>query len=280
MTYENKKIIVVIPAGRKRYLELLLPYLLKEKNIIDEIHLWCNTNNNEDIEYMETQVSIHPDLIKLRRIDGINSYKGENIHKFFKPYQKDNEVYIRLDDDIVYLEDGFIKSLVKFRVDNPQYFLVYGNIVNNSIIDYYYQEAGLLNISKKINYDCFDSVGCSIPEHAEEKHQHIISYIMENKINLYRLPNKVLHNFERCSVNCISWLGEEFKLFNADVFWDEEQWLSSDKPKQINKPNIIFSEGKVCVHYAFFPQRPYLDNKPYILESYQNILKRDINCNK
>ena len=46
------KIIVVTPAGRKRYLKILLQNLQKQKNDFDEWHLWENTRNNEDKEYI------------------------------------------------------------------------------------------------------------------------------------------------------------------------------------------------------------------------------------
>jgi hypothetical protein len=67
----------------------------------------------------------------------------------------------------------------------------------------------------------------------------------------------------------ISWLGKEFKKFNGDVGLDEEEWLSCDKPKQIQMPNIIFGDS-LFVHYAFFTQRQYLDNTN-ILETYKKI---------
>ena len=47
------KVVIVVPAGRRRYMELVLPKLLKEIDIIDEIRYCINTNVPEDIEWME-----------------------------------------------------------------------------------------------------------------------------------------------------------------------------------------------------------------------------------
>ena len=47
------KIIVVTPAGRKRYLKILLKNLQKQKNDFDEWHLWENTRNKEDEIYIK-----------------------------------------------------------------------------------------------------------------------------------------------------------------------------------------------------------------------------------
>ena len=49
---DTTRIVVVTPAGRKRYLEILFRYILKLRPIMDEYRLWVNTENNEDIEYM------------------------------------------------------------------------------------------------------------------------------------------------------------------------------------------------------------------------------------
>ena len=57
----NNKTIVVIFAGRKRYLKLLLKYLmnLKNNNKIHEIHFWQFTNNKEDLDYLSSIANVH-----------------------------------------------------------------------------------------------------------------------------------------------------------------------------------------------------------------------------
>ena len=57
----NNKTIVSIFAGRKRYLKLLLKYLmnLKNNNKIHEIHFWQFTNNKEDLDYISSIANIH-----------------------------------------------------------------------------------------------------------------------------------------------------------------------------------------------------------------------------
>jgi len=57
----NNKTIVSIFAGRKRYLKLLLKYLmnLKNNNKIHEIHFWQFTNNKEDLDYLSSIANVH-----------------------------------------------------------------------------------------------------------------------------------------------------------------------------------------------------------------------------
>ena len=44
-----------------------------------------------------------------------------------------------------------------------------------------------------------------------------------------------------------------FKKFNGEVGVSEETWLSSDKPKELNSPNIIFGKSlfKICAFLKF-----------------------------
>ena len=55
LIYKNKtyKIVVVTPAGRKKYMNILLSYILKQKNIIDEYRIWVNTTNLEDLNWFK-----------------------------------------------------------------------------------------------------------------------------------------------------------------------------------------------------------------------------------
>ena len=60
-SYEKNNVIVTIFAGRKKYLEILMKYLmyLKKNNKIHEIHFWQFTNDNYDIEYLDSISNIH-----------------------------------------------------------------------------------------------------------------------------------------------------------------------------------------------------------------------------
>ena len=51
---------------------------------------------------------------------------------------------------------------------------------------------------------------------------------------------------------------------------NEEQAISSDIPRQLNRPNIIYGEPLI-VHFAFHTQRDYLDPTG-ILKDYRDLL--------
>ena len=97
------KRIIVTPAGRKKYLEILYRYLVRDYNYghFNEWHLWANTLIKEDIDYINF-LSDKYDFIKIVNskipVDGIKS-----IGHFFEDYIDEKIVYLRLDDDIVWI---------------------------------------------------------------------------------------------------------------------------------------------------------------------------------
>jgi hypothetical protein len=59
-----------------------------------------------------------------------------------------------------------------------------------------------------------------------------------------------LYDYERVSINVISWRGDEFLKFSGKVGESEEHWLSVHQPNFIGKPNRIIGDT-LFVHYAF-----------------------------
>lgn len=247
-------------------MELLLKNLQKNKSGFDKWVLCLNTSEEEDLNYCR-QLAGRFDWINVLELE-IPHNGSWSIHSFFKHFVAPNAVYLRLDDDIVYLEAGFCEKIFGFREANPNYFLVYGNIVNNAIIDHLHQRFGSLIYSQHVEYNC---MGTSWKEgfnfEIENAHRQFINNVkIDQSTNRFKFtPCWILNCFERCSINCISWLGREFAKFQGSVGEDEEQWLSVDKPREIGKPNIIFGEA-VCSHFAFHTHREYLDATNLLVE--------------
>jgi hypothetical protein len=270
------KVIVVTPAGRQAYLEMLIPQVLGLRPLVDEYHLWVNTNVPEDIAYMESVAKQYPKFIKLFRLPKeVNTPSNGTIYHFWRNCIDPDALYVRFDDDIILLDtpEAFAK-FVDFRLRNPQYFLVYGNILNNCLITNIHQRSGRVPVfmNRPAEYACTGDNGWKDPVVAEHYHRHILDKGIEHHRmgHIWRL-----FDFERVSINCISWLGSTFLEFNGEIGSDEEQWVASDKPKQSNRPNCIFGDF-VCVHYAFHTQREHL-NTTDILQKYKDLLAEKSN---
>ena len=265
--YNNQKIVVVTPAGRKDYLNILKNYVLTNP-IVDEWQLWLNTTDKENINYLKhlNNSKLKVSIVRAHGSIG-NNYQ---IHKFFKYCTKSNTIYIRLDDDVVWLEPNSLEKLIKFRISNPEYFLVFGNIINNSICDHIHQKNGALKIDCEIGYDCLDKNGWENPKVAEKKHANLFNAIKNQETNTYKFDKWVLKDYERCSINVISWLGKDFAAFDGEVGPDEENWLTQVKPKELGRPNCICGES-LFSHFSFHTQSKHLLSTN-ILDEYKNLL--------
>lgn len=268
--FDGMNIVMVTPAGRKRYLEILLPYILRLRPILDEYRLWVNTTNDNDINYMKSLNVLYPDFIKLEFLpEGITVDPNcvfKTICKFFKNCIDINTIYVRVDDDVVYLDDiDKFTQFIKFRKEHDEYLLVFGNIINNAICTHLHQRQGMLQLTAGISgYKCTDDIGWWTSPLAPFIH-HSIS--QTDDLSKFNMNNWLLFNNERVSINVISWLGSEFLKFNGEIDSDEENYLACVLPGIRNKYNIIYGKF-VSVHYAFGPQRASIDGDPSILNGY------------
>ena len=251
--FDNYKVISVTPAGRKKHLEILKQYLLKNSDIIDEHHFWVNTNNQQDIDYMNI-LSKENDFFKVIpcpiKVDGLAS-----IHSFFPSYIDPKTIYIRFDDDICYIAKDAIKKLLECRIKNREYLIVYPHIINNfmntlehSVI---YKLMGKFDYYKDLkNVALLHDLFISLPEES------------------FYTPS--FQSKKGFNINCFCWFGEDFAKFDGKVQVAEEHWISELAPSFYGKQNYVCGDA-IVVHYAYLTQREYLDSLNY-LEKYKNIL--------
>lgn len=265
------KTTIVIPAGRKRYLEILIPNILKQTGW-DELHVWKNTLELEDTEYID-QLSNLDNRIKIISPPRLEPYGSNTIGQFFENCTDPETVYIRFDDDVCWIEPGLVEWLADLRWNIKEYFLISPLIINNSIMTYFLQEQSEFLISgyEKIKFDCLDQIGWGNPEFAKDLHYLFLEKLKAKSYHSLKFSFREIKNI-RYSINCISWLGEEFKKFNGQIpdKADEEEWLTVTKPKELKKKNLICGQ-KICSHFSFYTQRKLLDQTD-VLEKYKEFL--------
>lgn len=259
------KRIVVTPAGRTRYLEILHACLAKQTDAFDQWLLLVNTTDPRDIGYCERLAARNPDWIDTRYAEGSEPARGNlNIHKFLNQFCRDPETtYLRLDDDIAYLAPGFVERIFAFRESHPEPFLVYGNIVNNAIVSWLHQKFGNFAYEAHSGYECTDRVGWGHPPFAQELHEAFLRDPADPK---WEFKKWVATEYERVSVNAVSWFGKD--LAEKPVEEDEELWLAVVRPKELKRPNVVCGTA-VCVHFAFHTQRDHLEKTTDLLERYK-----------
>jgi len=266
--YKNHKIVVVTPSGRKKYQEILFHYLTKQLDIIDEYRIWVNTHCKFNRDWFRS-LAIENSWVTLdiRQKAGGN----HNINQFFNKCIDENTIYIRLDDDIVYLDPDFIKNIVDFRIENPEYFLILGNIINNSICTFLHREKNIIDVNFDMNFYAMNQLWHN-PDYARTIHEIFINDLKNHDTNKYKtINNHVMKFYKRFSINAICWFGHKFKTFNGIVHGDEEQYLTEIYTKKTKTPNIICSNA-LCSHLSFRPQRSFVANSS-ILADYRSLLR-------
>lgn len=310
--YKGKKIIACSPVGRKFSMKCLFKEILKHKHIIDEYHLWVNTDNDEDLQYIDDFKASHPDFVTLKygcdKLDPTQMGKAHNVKRFYNYCIESDTFYFKIDDDIIFLEDNIFETLSQYKLDNPKTFLTYPTIINNYWCTHFLRkynaidvpECSVCNVTWNIDFEkakdnmkyCSGTMSDNldepkprdfIPENrimsplywydsqfAYDILDNTYQLIIDNRLTDLNIPNIILDYYEPVSINFVMWSGEDFKKFDGNVkSVDDEPWLALFYPLKYDLKNAIVGNIR-AVHYAYWPQRNYLNNTD-ILKKYEKI---------
>ena len=186
---KNNKIIVVVFAGRKRFLKILMNYLykLQDNKKIDEIHFWQFTNNKNDSDYLE---------------------KISNIHKTSSKYLEYRTIYPLIENNSFTISINSTNGGGEIMINNKYIVkIVIGEIYNNMIL----LESTNTNITfcKELEYNYI----------YYELTIKIINYnlIINNENRLLLYTNIDDNTFKIIQIRSLN---------NSEVFWDYKEYLN------------------------------------------------------
>lgn len=265
--YKDYKIVVNTAAGRRRYMQYLIPYIVACP-IVDRYDIWVNTHNGADIEFFKQVAAKYPMINLVWQPDGVVSGNA-SINAFYKSCIEPHTIYFKLDDDVVWMEPRLIEKMVKFRMENSSCFLVSPLVINNSLSTYLLQESGKIKLDRYYNADASHPMLWKSGAFALELHQWFIdNYLRTGRWEQLHLGRKLM-GMTRFSINAILWFGDEMAKFGGIVPGDDEEFLSCIYPTQQGMANA-WNGDAIVAHFAFFTQREQLD-KAHILETYGSI---------
>ena len=270
--YNNFKIVVNTAAGRRRYMQFLVPQILAE-DIVDRYDIWIHTNDNVDIEFFKQLAEKYP-MVNLiwqphKTLNGMRT-----IDDFYQYCIDPDTIYIKLDDDVIWLEPGFFEKIIKFRCDNPEYFIVSPLVINNSGSTYILQMHNKIKLDKYYNSNAGHRLLWRSGDFATELHEWFLEkYLKTNKyeeLHCGTVPFALI----RFSINGIVWFGQDMKNIYDDggIIGDDEELMSCKRPTMLGKANVVYADTLIT-HYAFFTQREQLDGCN-MLERYGEYLHR------
>lgn len=165
-------------------------------------------------------------------------------------------IFLKCDDDIVYIDVEKLDEFITFRRANPQYFIVSANVVNNGVCAYWQQAAGSL----PGNLGHFErppqGFGGSLWQSAQRATE-LHDFFLQTADKRLPLSAKVIEWKERLSINFIAWLGKDL-IHMALPKGDDEDFLTVGVPARLGRPTAIYSDFIVS-HLSFGPQEAGLD---------------------
>ncbi|KAF3073260.1 hypothetical protein Trihar35433_9487 [Trichoderma harzianum] len=137
---DASKIMGLIFYGRRSTVSILDCYLkrnlVKNGGILDGVIFLQRTTDEDDLKFLDKLLESEPDYTKWV-ID-------MNEDGFASSYDRiqDDVMYIKMDDDIVYIEDSAIPSIVTTRAEHPEFFVVSSNVINQPLISWIHWNLG------------------------------------------------------------------------------------------------------------------------------------------
>lgn len=272
--YRGYQVVICIAAGRWRHMEILLRQLNKYRSVVDKIHLWINCVDPEDRRRLRVTAALdsYYTLVELEDKSKINpAVLWESVCLFYKYACEVNTIYIKVDDDIVWVDDlEHFCYFLDFRIDNRQYFLTSANVMINAICNHLHQQQGCVQGFEHITYDAHDQNIFLDGSFVERLHEFVLSQGGPDARRWDLSTKHEVQDYARICINFISWFGDDFANFGGQVPKEDETWLTVDKPKDLSRC-VAVCPNYGCVHYSFGPTRRFLDSKDLLLK-YRNLI--------
>lgn len=273
--YRDYKIVICIAAGRRQFMEVLFRAIDPYRSIVDRVDLWLNTLSFEDRNCIKRTAALDPWYRVVTFPDShlhINSsILWHTVCKFYKYCMDSDTIFIKVDDDIVYVDDvEHFKRFLDFRIDNPAYFLVSANVLNNAILTRQHQICGHFSSEPGLVKDhSHDKLGMYDGKFAEGLHRQILANGRPDLRKFDFEKEIVLSDYRRICINWIAWFGTEFARFGGEVPKEDELWLTTEKPKELAMP-IAVCPDFVVIHLAFGPQHKHI-SQVRLIDEYRGL---------
>lgn len=283
------KVVAWTPYGRRQTYSLLIAYLRRdvERGLIDEVWAYMNTEEagqEADIAYAHELAAAYPWFHLKERPAGRPRNRIIQCNTGFAyEYMTDPQaVYLRFDDDIVWIEESAVSNLVSQRLSMPEPTAVFSTMWNNAIVSYFAQMQGLIPREwGECKMYCMDPVGWANGAFAVRIHELLLDKIDEGRpqdLELYQsFPIPPGTQF---SVSCFASLGSLYRdlpdgpgvLDPNPVTIEEENWHTVSWPLKTGVSNILVGNALVS-HYTFKPQRPHVESTG-ILDRYRALAEK------
>lgn len=276
----DKKVVAWTPYGRERTVSILAKYMERDHaaGVVDEWWLCLNTDPEQvgDLKFAYQLARRHPWIKLQQRPAGLPRLtpKQRNTGYFCQYMTDPDTVYVRLDDDIVYVHEEAISALATHKIDTPETVASFPVMWNNSVVSWYAQQAGVIphSYGEVGGPYCMDPMGWANGQFAVSIHRLLLDKVAADRAeDLFLYQDFPLPLGLQFSVSTFAALGSMYASLpdGPGVLrpYEEESWHTIHQPKKLGVPNIIVGNALVS-HYTFFPQQAVV-NATDILDRYR-----------
>ena len=263
------RFVVVTPAGRERYLRLLAHYVLASAEV-DEWQLWDNCRTESDRRYLHELVQ-RDERCTLKTLPGADG-GWAIIGDFFRFCDDPDALYLRLDDDIVFIEPDFFPRF-RARAMAARGTAVWFSplIINNAICNWLLKFFSRVDIKGPLTCQAMCPFSWAHASFAAAVHPVFVDAVRRGRTDDFRVPDRDVR-LSRFSINAFGFFGAD-KAALGEAFYppegNEEEWLSAVLPAKLDRPGRIFGDLFVA-HFSFYTQERAL-LATSLLESYYGL---------
>jgi len=282
---DGRRVVAWTPFGRRRTYSILIKYLEREvrRGLVDEVWAYMNTDpagQEGDVAYAHELNERFPWFHLKHRPEGVDlrglpkqRYTGLAYREMTDP----QTVYLRFDDDVVYLHEAAIPNLVRARIEMPAPIAVFPVIINNAICSHFLQHCQKVPREwGEVSLYCMDGNGWANGEFAVKLHELLLAHIEAGTVeDLYLYQDFPLQPGTQFSVSCFASRGEDYAALPQPgvlVPDEEESWHTIHQPLATGRPNILRGDAVVS-HWSFMTQHAHL-NATDLLERYRALAEK------
>jgi hypothetical protein len=141
---DDIKIRGVVFFGRRAHVDILDCYL--QRNIVinggylDDIVFLEHTKNQEDVDFLTKLVDKVPEYSLIKNPPGYEYSSGYGA--LYANLRENNTIYVKIDDDMVWVDDNAIPRLVHTLIAHPEAHIVSANIINSATTNWLHYHTG------------------------------------------------------------------------------------------------------------------------------------------
>lgn len=263
------KLIVVTPAGRERYLRLLSHYVLASPEVV-EWQLWDNCRTEADRRYLRALAATDP-RCTIKELPGADG--GFNIiGDFYRFCDDPDALYLRFDDDVVYIEPSFFERFMARALAAKGEALWFAPlIINNAVCGSLLKHLSNVEITGPITAQAMCPFAWAHASFPKALHPVFIDAVRRGRLDAFRVPDRDIR-MSRFSINALAFFGSEIAGI-GDLFLppagDEEEWFSVALPAKLDRCGRVFGD-LVVAHFSFYTQERKLLQTD-ILDAYYSL---------